>query len=268
MNTVNSVARNEISFNFEDKVQVRTVAKNDEVWFVAADVCEALQIKNPTKALYALDDDEKMTLTLSKGQKTGRGGAQFQSVVSESGLYTLILRCRDAVKEGTVPHRVRKWVTSEVLPSIRKTGTYTMPDRLTPAQQRALQEAVTRRAGELPAEKRGMAFPKLWGGIKSHFQVGTYKDLSPAQYDAALSFIDSYEWEVLDKEMSIPVLGNSFIPEQQANEIKIRLNRVGKIFHPFSDQFIDLNGVNRLLRGLDPNLGTAEKGYVKLIEKW
>lgn len=74
---------------------------------------------------------------------------------------------------------------------------------LTPAQQRALQEAVSRRAGELPAEKRGMAFTKLWGGIKSHFQVGMYKDLSPTQYDAALSYIDSYEWEVLDKEETV-----------------------------------------------------------------
>lgn len=58
-------------------------------------------------------------------------------------------------------------------------------------------------AGELPSEKRRMAFPKLWGGIKSHFQVGTYKDLSPVQYDAALSYIDSYEWEVLDKEETV-----------------------------------------------------------------
>lgn len=111
-------------------------------------------------------------------------------------------------------------------------------------------------------------FPSYGEGIKSHFQVGTYKDLSPVQYDAALSYIDSYEWEVLDKEMSIPVLGNSFIPEQQANEIKIRLDRVRSIFHPFSEQFMDLNGVARLLRGLDAKLGTAERGYVKLIEKW
>lgn len=139
---------------------------------------------------------------------------------------------------------------------------------LTPAQQRALQEAVSRRAGELPAEKRGMAFPKLWGGIKSHFQVWTYKDLSPTQYDAALSYIDSYEWEVLDKEIPVPTLGSSFIPEDQANEIKIRLNRVGKIFHPFSEQFMDLNGVVRLLQGLSPNVGCKKKGYVMLVEKW
>ncbi|CFQ88082.1 MULTISPECIES: Bro-N domain-containing protein [Yersinia] len=52
----------------------------------------------------------------------GRQG--FASIISESGLYTLILRCRDAVTPGTIPYRFRKWVTSEVLPAIRQTGKY------------------------------------------------------------------------------------------------------------------------------------------------
>lgn len=66
-----------------------------------------------------LDEDEKgvaLTDTL--------GGKQEMAVVSESGMYTLILRCRDAVKKGSIPHRFRKWVTAEVLPQIRKTGSY------------------------------------------------------------------------------------------------------------------------------------------------
>jgi len=66
-----------------------------------------------------LDDSEKdvtSSYTL--------GGNQKHAIVSESGMWTLILRCRDAVIPGTVPYRVRKWVTREVLPSIRKTGSY------------------------------------------------------------------------------------------------------------------------------------------------
>ena len=259
MNTSNNIAKNAVSFNFEGKMQVRTIARNEEVWFLANDVCQVLGYKNPRMSV----ERHCRVRGVTKRDTPTESGIQSMVYINEPNLYRLVIKSRKPEAE-----RFEQWVMEEVLPSIRKTGTYTMPDRLTPAQQRALQEAVSRRAGELPSEKRGMAFPKLWGGIKSHFQVGTYKDLSPAQYDAALSYIDSYEWEVLDKEMSIPALGNSFIPEQQANEIKIRLNRVGKIFHPFSDQFIDLNGVNRLLMGLDPNLGTAEKGYVKLIEKW
>ncbi|MCW4597617.1 hypothetical protein MB831_09045, partial [Pasteurella multocida subsp. multocida] len=63
------------------------------------------------------------------------GGKQEMKIVSESGMYTLILRCRDAVKKGSVLHRFRKWVTAEVLPQIRKTGKYEVQ-----SQQLALPE--------------------------------------------------------------------------------------------------------------------------------
>lgn len=72
----------------------------------------------------ALDEDEK---DLSSIEGLSRGNVQA-NIVSEPGLYTLVLRCRDAVKSGTLPHRFRKWVTAEVLPAIRKTGRYSKPD--------------------------------------------------------------------------------------------------------------------------------------------
>lgn len=106
-------------FNFESK-SIRTAEYNGEIWFVAADICIALGIGNPTKALRALDQDEQ-ALTSIQGLSRGNDKA---NIVNESGLYTLILRCRDAVKSGTAPHRFRKWVTSEVLPAIRQTGSY------------------------------------------------------------------------------------------------------------------------------------------------
>ncbi|WP_406706935.1 Bro-N domain-containing protein [Sodalis sp.] len=105
-------------FTFEDHL-VRTVIINDEPWFVAVDVCSALDIKNLSKALKILDSDERSNF------KLGRQGDA--NIISESGMFTLVLRCRDAVKQGTLPHRFRKWVTSEVLPSIRKTGMYEHP---------------------------------------------------------------------------------------------------------------------------------------------
>ena len=108
------------TFNFESHA-VRVVMRDDEPWFVAADVCRALQLTNPTKALLSLDADEK-ALTSIQGLSRGNDRA---NVISESGMYTLVLRCRDAVKPGTVPHRFRKWVTSIVLPAIRKTGQFT-----------------------------------------------------------------------------------------------------------------------------------------------
>lgn len=111
---------NAITFNFESH-NVRTVIINGDPWFIAKDLCEVLNIKNSRKALTALDDSEKdVTSSYTPG------GSQKHAIVSESGMWTLILRCRDAVIPGTAPYRVRKWVTREVLPSIRKTGSYSV----------------------------------------------------------------------------------------------------------------------------------------------
>ncbi|WP_277973419.1 BRO-N domain-containing protein [Pantoea agglomerans] len=110
-----ALAINSVEFNFENH-NIRTVIVENEPWFVAVDVCNVLGIQNPSKALKALDDDERSNF------KLGRQGEA--NIINESGLYTLILRCRDAVKPGTVPHRFRKWITNEVLPTIRKTGRY------------------------------------------------------------------------------------------------------------------------------------------------
>lgn len=106
------------SFIFEDH-SVRTLMLEDSTWFVAQDLCTALHLSNSRMALKALDNDEKgVSSTYTPG------GIQDVAIVSESGMYTLILRCRDAVKPGTLPHRFRKWVTNEVLPQIRKCGSY------------------------------------------------------------------------------------------------------------------------------------------------
>ena len=112
------------TFNFEHSA-IRIIAINNEPWFVVKDICDTLDISNPSKAILNLDDDEKM-ISSDSNLKLGSAGnsAQSLALVSESGMYTLILRCRDAVKKGSVPHRFRKWVTAEVLPQIRKTGSY------------------------------------------------------------------------------------------------------------------------------------------------
>ncbi|MFM4582025.1 Bro-N domain-containing protein [Klebsiella pneumoniae subsp. ozaenae] len=107
-------------FSFQENHPVRVVLVNGEPWFVAKDICDALKLVNSRKALSSLDDDEKNTVTLSDGNR----GNPNMSIISESGLYTLILRCRDAVKQGTTAWRFRKWVTNEVLPAIRKSGEY------------------------------------------------------------------------------------------------------------------------------------------------
>lgn len=106
-------------FSFQENHPVRVVLVEGEPWFVAADVCKALDIADNRAAVRKLDEDEKGGYSIPT-----LGGVQSVGIVNESGLYTLILRCRDAVKQGTTAWRFRKWVTNEVLPAIRKTGGY------------------------------------------------------------------------------------------------------------------------------------------------
>ncbi|HAT3771785.1 TPA: hypothetical protein I8627_004678 [Citrobacter freundii] len=112
--------KNTSVFSFESQADIRAIIIDGEPWFIALDVCNALGISNNRDALLKLDDDEKNTVALTDGKR----GNPNTLIISESGLYTLILRCRDAVTPGTIPYRFRKWVTGEVLPQIRKTGSY------------------------------------------------------------------------------------------------------------------------------------------------
>ena len=98
-------------FNNEEFGEVRTVVLNSEPMFCLADVCKALDIKNATDVAKRLDDDERTRLNLGR-----QGEANF---VTESGLYAVILR-----SDKPNAKKFRKWVTSEVLPSIRKNGGY------------------------------------------------------------------------------------------------------------------------------------------------
>lgn len=108
------------TFSFDPSTKIRAIQINGSPWFAAIDVCNAIGISNNRDALRKLDDDEKNTVGLTDGNR----GNPNTVVISESGLYTLILRCRDAVTPGTIPYRFRKWVTSEVLPAIRQAGQY------------------------------------------------------------------------------------------------------------------------------------------------
>lgn len=101
---------------------VRTVNKDGEIWFVAKDVCDVLELTNPTEALKALDDDEKNTLRISEGIR----GNPNANIINESGVYSLIFRSNKPEAK-----KFRKWVTSTVLPQIKRTGSFSVkPDKL------------------------------------------------------------------------------------------------------------------------------------------
>lgn len=106
-------------FEYEDNDQFRVIDHNGEPWFVLAEVCKKLGIVNTGDAASSLDEDERMTIGITDSQKGTRGGARQMTIINESGLYSLVLRSRKPEAK-----RFKKWITSEVLPSIRKTGSY------------------------------------------------------------------------------------------------------------------------------------------------
>lgn len=121
--------------------EVRTVTVNDEPMFCLTDICKALEIKNATDVAKRLDEDERTRLNLGRQGET--------NFITESGLYAVILR-----SDKPNAKKFRKWVTSEVLPSIRKTGSYNKP--MTTAEKIHLlaqsDEELTHRVDEVEAE--------------------------------------------------------------------------------------------------------------------
>ena len=113
------------------KASVRVADRNGEPWFIAADVCRVLGIENPRQAAAQLDDDERSTVCFNDG-----GQPRKFNIISESGLYALIVR-----SNKPEARKFRKWVTSEVLPAIRKNGAYVSPD-ITDGQMKTLLDTI------------------------------------------------------------------------------------------------------------------------------
>lgn len=182
-------------FKFGDS-EIRVINKCGEPWFVAKDVCDALALTNSRKALTALDDDEKgVTLSYTLG------GEQNISIVSESGMYTLVLRCRDAVNKGSVPHKFRKWVTAEVLPSIRKHGEYVKGKKTTVEERTPLRDAVNMLVG-----KKGLRYDDAYNMVHQRFGIDSIDELSIEQIPLAVEYIHRVvlEGEFIGKQEELP----------------------------------------------------------------
>ncbi|RHW33552.1 phage antirepressor [Oceanobacillus profundus] len=103
-----------------DGQQLRIIEQNNEPWFVAKDVCDILEINNSRQALTRLDSDEKASVTLNDGSQK----RQMQAI-NEFGLYSLVLSSRKPEAK-----QFKRWITHEVIPSIRKHGAYMTPETI------------------------------------------------------------------------------------------------------------------------------------------
>lgn len=139
-------------FNNSEFGEIRTIEINGEPWFVASDICNALELSNTTSAVGRLDDDEKSKFNL------GLSGGET-NCVNEYGLYNLVLASR---KENA--KRFKRWITHEVIPTIRRTGGYRVPQTPLEALQMTVEQIVEQ-------EKRLNSFESRLDMIEAKSQI-------------------------------------------------------------------------------------------------
>lgn len=135
--------------------QVRVIERDGEPWFVAKDVCECLSLSDTAKSCERLDDDEKGTNSIRTP-----GGYQDMIIISEPGLYSLVLRSNKPEARA-----FKRWITHDVIPSIRKTGAYQLAPKSYAEALRALANEVEQK--ELAIAQRDEAIR-----TKYHFVEG------------------------------------------------------------------------------------------------
>lgn len=205
-------------FNFNQNA-IQVINKNGEAWFIASEVAAMLGYRDSYNMTRILDNDEKGTHNVST-----LGGNQDVSVINESGFYHAAFKSR---KPEVKPFR--KWVTSEVLPTIRKTGGYqigqkptrALPDGLTGEQIEAVKKLHNALTKSAPKEAQARIAITLWSAVKSKFGC-SYKEVPAEQFPEVLSVMSRVAvengvlyGEVLDREPlpapqpALPISGNA-----------------------------------------------------------
>lgn len=133
-------------FNNSEFGEVRTVLIGDDVWFIAKDICDILGLSDVSRSVEKLEDDEKLIHKIFVS-----GQNRDILIINESGLYTLIIR-----SNKPEARQFRKWVTAEVLPSIRKHGLYAVDELLNNPDMaiKAFQALKEERAARIEAERK------------------------------------------------------------------------------------------------------------------
>lgn len=174
--------------------EIRTVNDHGALWFVSGDIAKALGYRDSTAMVRMLDDDEKGTRLVCT-----HGGDQEMNVINESGMYHALIKSR---KPEAKPFR--KWVTGEVLPAIRKTGTYTLPQTITPKQKLKLRDAMTKKVYDNYGKKKiALGFKSEWHDFYEAFEVSKYGELPANRFDDAMAFLLG-EWVPESEQLAIP----------------------------------------------------------------
>ncbi len=251
-------AQNPTVFNFNGS-DLRVFDRKGEPWFVASDIASLFGISSIRARVQNLDDDERCNLKLQRGGEI--------SVVSESGMWTLVLRSDSALKKDTPAYKARKWVTSEVLPAIRKTGQYSTTEKssevatLTPAQQLAIQQAVGRRA-----QKTANHYQTIYRAIKLRYQIAKYDQLPQSLFEDCLKFIETVDLHV--PEAQTPTQETTAIPVQPQRDILTRTECERLLGFVYEFRYLHkphMDAIYDLLKAVKSPLAP---GFWELKESW
>ena len=220
-----------LTFSFENS-SVRTLGTPEAPLFVATDICKALSHSNPRKAIADLVDPEdivKAEITDSMGR------TQTVNCVTESGLYALIFGSKlDTAK------RFKRWVTSEVLPAIRRTGRYETDQSalITTTEQYEIRKAIKSRA-----KNSSVHYQTVYNALYDYFKIASYKDLRHDQMKAALALIETC---TLKPQLPAPTLaeGSVILSAQEAEAL---LTFIYYVRFLFADVFGKLDGLLRIV---------------------
>lgn len=204
-----------IAFSFEN-TSVRTLGTPEAPLFVAIDICKALSHSNPRKAIADLVDPEDIV----KAEIDTAGGKQTVNCVTESGLYALILGSKLPSAK-----RFKRWVTSEVLPAIRKTGRYEAPKTITPAQQFAIRAAVDK-----AAHANSLTYQAIYKALYAKYSIPRYTELLQTDFDDALAFIQ--ECAPKKKTKALPVQPGTELTPKELEDLMNVLYQLRYFFRP------------------------------------
>lgn len=219
------------TFSFEN-LPVRTFGTADAPLFIALDVCNALGYKRARDAVAQHVDPED----LIKVEIDTAGGKQTVNCVTESGLYALIFGSKlESAK------RFKRWVTSEVLPAIRKNGHYevaTASNTLSSEEQYEIRKAVKSRA-----KNSSIHYQTIYNALYDYFKIASYKDLRHDQMKAALTLIETC---TLKPQLPAPTLaeGSVILSAQEAEAL---LTFIYYVRFLFADVFGKLDGLLRIV---------------------
>lgn len=243
-----------LPFNFESK-EVRTLLIDGQPWFVAMDISGALGYTDAQAMTRRLDDDE-----IQNRQVVGLGNRGV-TLVNESGLYSAILRSRKAEAK-----RFKKWVTAEVLPTIRKHGFYAdennslntlVGQTIGTDGFRCLAAVLDGKVRHLPKADSRRIKSHVWSQVHKAFSVVSAQNIPANKIDSVRNFIAAYaiEGELLERDKKEYTLN-----EQQAYDVLCLLHSVSWVKHRWEQ------GISKGVEAINPKLHGATFEHVSNMD--